>query len=146
MSTGGKWVPHLCATCPAIPRGPGPRAVLPSYLPVLWIHDRNEKDIDSVPLVENDLVCCRASQDLISSFWPFQGSVAVGVVAAHVVLGRRTGVCPLTLGTGEAVPVPQTPSHVSTAPCPPAPTVRVRAWRSSGRPVPDPVEDVVAAA
>ena len=75
---------------PAIPRHPDTGRFPSPHSPVVWIHDRNEKDINSVPLVENDLVCCSASQDLIGDLWPFQGSVVVGVVAAHIVL-RRTG-------------------------------------------------------
>lgn len=72
--------------------------------PVVWIHDGNEEDVDAVSLVENDLVLCRASQDLVRDFGPSQGGVVVRVVAAHIILGRRTETCLLAPGPGNTVP------------------------------------------
>lgn len=46
---------------------------------VEWIHDGNVEDVYSVPFVKKDLVCSRASQDLVWDIRPPQGGVVVGV-------------------------------------------------------------------
>lgn len=78
--------------------GPGRKAVHPCS-PVVWIHDGNEEDIEAIPLIKSDLVVCWTSQDLIRDIWPLQGNFVVGVVAAHVVLGKGQ-VCSQAVGLG----------------------------------------------
>ena len=59
-----------------------------------------------------------ASQDLIWDVRPSQGFMVVGVMAAHVILGRRTKVCSLALGVGEDCGSP--PTHPMAHCHPPA--------------------------
>lgn len=82
------------------PKGPWHGVTRPCS-PIVRIHDRNVEDVDSIPLVKDNLVCRRASQDLIRDVWPSQGGFIVGVMAAHIVLGRRTEACPVAPGAGE---------------------------------------------
>lgn len=116
-------------TCPrgAIPPPPGlwRRATRPCS-PVVGIHDRKEEDIDPVPLVKNNLVCCWASQDLIRDIGPSQRGVVVGVMAADVVLGRRTEAWPPAQGPGRAGPAPADAPRACTAP--PATRLTKRSW------------------
>lgn len=101
----GNWVPHVCVPVPQESRlsprrpraqgSPSPSA----HSPVVWIHDGNEEDIDSIPLIKSDLVVCWTSQDVIRDIWPLQGNAVVGVMAAHVVLGKGQ-VCSQAVGLG----------------------------------------------
>lgn len=110
------WDPPRSASC--LPRGPQCTEAPPTHSPVGWIHDRNEEDVDAVSLVENNLVLCWASQDLIRDVRPSQGFVVVRVVAAHVILGRRTKACSLALGVGKDCGSP--PTHPMAHRHPPA--------------------------
>lgn len=94
----------LCPRRAGCPHGgPGHKAVPhpppPGHSPVVWIHDGNEEDIDSIPLIKSDLVVCWTSQDVIRDIWPLQGNAVVGVMAAHVVLGKGQ-VCSQAVGLG----------------------------------------------
>lgn len=101
--------PRVCACAPGEPavptEAPGTRRSLththppPAHSPVVWIHDGNEEDIDSIPLIKSDLVVCWTSQDVIRDIWPLQGNAVVGVMAAHVVLGKGQ-VCSQAVGLG----------------------------------------------
>lgn len=96
----GNWVPHVCVPVPQesrlSPRRPRAQG---GHSPVVWIHDGNEEDIDSIPLIKSDLVVCWTSQDVIRDIWPLQGNAVVGVMAAHVVLGKGQ-VCSQAVGLG----------------------------------------------
>lgn len=96
--------PRVCACAPGEPavptEAPGTRrSPPPRHSPVVWIHDGNEEDIDSIPLIKSDLVVCWTSQDVIRDIWPLQGNAVVGVMAAHVVLGKGQ-VCSQAVGLG----------------------------------------------
>ena len=108
--------PHVCNLPPESQLFPQ-RPLAQGDSPVVWIHDGNEEDVDAVSLVENDLVLCRASQDLIRDFGPSQGCVVVRIVAAHIILGRRTETCLLAPGAGEDHASPQVPPPTSTHGC-----------------------------
>lgn len=119
--------PLTCVACPGRAGHPPPPqgcwcgAIRPCS-PVVRIHDRKEEDVDPIPLLKNNLVCCWASQDLIRDIWPLQRGVVVEVMAADVVLGR-TEVWPLAQRRGG-------PSHPQRCPTDGGAPLRVAACGS----------------